>query len=320
LRGDPAAVPVYSSDAFGAVVEEIRLAAESTATVLILGESGTGKERLARLLHAESERARGPFVGVHVAALAPGLLESELFGHERGAFTGASARRAGVFEQANGGTLLLDEIGEIDARTQIRLLRVLQERALVRVGGTSPVTVDARLVCATNRDLEADVVAGRFRADLFYRLDVVRINVPPLRERRADIPILLAHFVDRFTARYGRPAPEIPALVATALLRYDWPGNVRELENVVERLVVMTRGAVDLADLPARITGPLPPPRLGLPQGDVDLPAFMDAIERELVIRALERSSGNRSQAARSLGITREGLRYKIQKFGLDDV
>ena len=317
-RGDLAAEPLYRSVAFGAVVDQARRAAQSTATVLILGESGTGKERLARLVHARSNRARGPFVASHVAALAEGVLESELFGHERGAFTGASGRRAGVFEQAGSGTLFLDEIGEIDARTQVRLLRVLQERSVVRVGGSAQVPIDARLVCATNRDLEADVAEGRFRADLFYRIDVVRLLVPPLRDRREDIPILAAHFLDRFAARYGRAAPEVGADVAAALLRYDWPGNVRELENVVERLVVMTRGTVDVADLPARVVSSSREQVGSLPEGEVDLPRFMDEIERELVERALTRAHGNRSQAARTLGITREGLRYKLQKFGLD--
>ena len=316
LRGE--LEPVYRSAAFGSVVQRINRAAESTATVLIVGESGTGKERLARMVHEGSARSEGPFVPIHLAALAEGVLESELFGHERGAFTGAVSRRQGCFEAAHGGTLFLDEIGEIDPRTSVRLLRVLQERTLVRVGGNQPITVDTRLVCATNKDLEAEVKAGRFRADLFYRLDVVRVAVPPLRERAEDIPALIAHFVDRFSSRYGRPPPEIPAEVATALQRHDWPGNVRELENVIERLVVMTRGAVQLADLPARLASR--PATIGaLPEGDVDLPALLDEIERELVQRALRRAGGNRSQAARSLGITREGLRYKLQKFGLDD-
>jgi len=309
---------VFRSAAMRAVLDAAERAASSDATVLVLGESGTGKERIAHLIHESSLRAAGPFVATHLAALAEGLLESELFGHERGAFTGALARHTGRFEEADAGTLFLDEIAEIDARTQVKLLRVLQERVVVRVGGASEVKVNTRLVAATHRDLDADVAAGRFRADLLYRLDVIRIVVPPLRARREDIAALLAHFLDRSASRYGRAVPELPAEVAQALLSYSWPGNVRELENVAERLVVMGQSQIRLEDIPLRIAAaPAAPPSL-LPEGDLDLPAFLESLERELLRRALERAPGNKAQAARSLGLSREALRYKLQKYGLD--
>ncbi|MEQ1506102.1 MAG: sigma-54 dependent transcriptional regulator [Myxococcota bacterium] len=318
LRGhaDP---PVFRSAAMWTVVEAVRRAASSDATVLLLGESGTGKERLARMVHEASPRHGGPFVAGHLAALAEGVIESELFGHERGAFSGAIGRRSGLFEQAHRGTLFLDEVGEVDPRTQVRLLRVLQERVLVRVGGNANVAVDMRLVCATHRDLDALVRDGAFREDLLYRLDVVRIRVPPLRERREDIPVLVAHFADTFARRYGRAVPEFSSEVAGALVAWSWPGNVRELENVVERLVVMGPQQVELRDLPGRIASPdASEPIAALPAGHVDLPALVDDFERELVANAMRRAGGNKAQAARTLGITREGLRYKLQKLGLD--
>ncbi|MEY2931403.1 MAG: Transcriptional regulatory protein ZraR [Pseudomonadota bacterium] len=309
---------VFRSPAMRGVLDQVQRAASSDATVLVLGESGTGKERIARLIHESSERAAGPYVATHLAALAEGLLESELFGHERGAFTGALGRHTGRFEDAEGGTLFLDEIAEIDGRTQVKLLRVLQERLIVRVGGASEVKVNTRLVAATHRNLDQEVAAGRFRTDLLYRLDVVRIVVPPLRERNDDIAVLLAHFLDRFASKYGRAVPELPADVGQALLAYRWPGNVRELENVAERLVVMGGPRIRLEDVPLRIAlGPTEPPSL-LPAGDLNLTAFLENLERELLRRALERAPGNKAQAARSLGLSREALRYKLQKYGFD--
>jgi DNA-binding NtrC family response regulator len=309
---------VFRSAAMRQVLDAAQRAASSDATVLVLGESGTGKERIARSIHESSPRAAGPFVATHLAALAEGLLESELFGHERGAFTGATGRHSGRFEEAEAGSLFLDEIAEIDARTQVKLLRVLQERVIVRVGGASEVKVNARLIAATHRDLDADVAAGRFRADLLYRLDVIRIVVPPLRARRDDIAVLLAHFLDRFASKYGRAVPELPADVAQALLAYGWPGNVRELENVAERLVVMGGSQIRLEDVPMRIALAPAEPATLLPAGDLDLPAFLESLERELLRRALERAPGNKAQAARSLGLSREALRYKLQKYGFD--
>lgn len=316
LRGDTSEI-VHRSEAMRTVLAQAQRAAASDATVLVLGETGTGKERIARLVHDASPRARGPFVAAHIGALAEGVAESELFGHERGAFTGAAARHAGLFEQARRGTLFLDELGEIDARTQVRLLRVLQERVLVRVGGTEPVQVDTRVVAATHRDLKAEVEAGRFRADLFYRLDVVTLRIPPLRERRADIPALLAHFLDIFATRYHSPVPVVAPEVAEALSVYGWPGNVRELENVAQRLVVMGGDALGKDDLPARM-GRTDVRTGWLPDGDVDLTAFLDELEREILRRALDRAGGNKALAARGLGVSREGLRYKLQKHGLD--
>ena len=309
---------VFRSQVMRAVLDAAERAADSDATVLVLGETGTGKERIARWIHESSRRKQGPFVATHLASLAEGLLESELFGHERGAFTGATARRAGRFEDAHGGTLFLDEVAEIDQRTQVKLLRVLQERVLVRVGGSSEVAVNTRVVAATHRDLDADVLDGRFRTDLLYRLDVVRIMVPPLRERREDIPVLLAHALDRFATRYERPIPDLPPEVGAALLMYDWPGNVRELENIAERLVVMGGAQIRLEDVPLRIVRARASPPSFLPDGDLDLTAFLESLERELLQRALDRAPGNKAQAARSLGLSRAALRYKLQKYGLD--
>jgi DNA-binding NtrC family response regulator len=306
---------VFRSDEMRDVLDQTQRAADSDATVLVLGESGTGKERVARKIHDLSARSKGPFVAAHVAALAEGVLESELFGHEKGAFSGALARHAGRFEQATAGTLFLDEIAEIDPRTQVKLLRVLQERVLVRVGGSQDVPIDTRLVAATHRDLEEEVDAKRFRADLFYRLDVVRIRIPPLRERRDDIPVLLAHFLDRFASRYGRPVPIVSPNVAESLLAYDWPGNVRELENVAERLVVMGATADELPRRMGRRTTTEP---ATIPPGDVDMPKFLAALEEAMLKKALERAKGNKAQAARSLSLTREGLRYKLSKYGLE--
>ncbi|MEQ1505020.1 MAG: sigma-54 dependent transcriptional regulator [Myxococcota bacterium] len=316
LRSGATPSLVYRSAALRSVLDQATRAAASDATVLVLGESGTGKERIARAIHDLSPRRGGPFVAAQIAALAEGVLESELFGHEKGAFTGATHRHPGRFELAQAGTLFLDEIAEIDARAQVKLLRVLQERVVVRVGGTVEVPVDVRLVAATHRDLREDVDQGRFRADLYYRLDVVTLRIPPLRDRRDDIPVLLAHFLERSANRYGRPVPELTPRVAEALLTYPWPGNVRELENVAERLVVM--GASE-DDLPFRMVHGRPTGGRAdlVPPGDVDLSSFLDALEREIVARALERAGGNKAQAARSLSLSREVLRYKLAKHGL---
>ncbi|MEQ1504513.1 MAG: sigma-54 dependent transcriptional regulator [Myxococcota bacterium] len=307
---------VWRSARMAEVLDRVRRAADSDATVVLLGESGTGKERLARRVHDGSPRASRPFVPVHLAALAEGVLESELFGHEKGAFTGATARHPGRFEQAHGGTLFLDEVAEIDLRVQVKLLRVLQERTVERVGGRTSVPIDVRLVAATHKDLEREVTDGRFREDLFYRLDVVRIVVPPLRERREDIPVLLGAFLERFAVRYGRPVPDVGPDLLQALLAWDWPGNVRELENAAERLVVLGRGTVTLDDIPARIARR--PATAEVPPGDLDLTAYLEDLEQTLLRRALTRSGGNKAQAARSLGLSREALRYKLQKYGID--
>jgi len=313
LRAEAHPELVFRSAAMRDLLDRATMAARSDATVLLVGETGTGKERLARVIHEASSRARGPLVATHLAALAEGVLESELFGHERGAFTGASARHAGRFEAAHRGTLFLDEIAEIDARTQIKLLRVLQERVVTRVGGSEDIHVDVRLIAATHRDLEAEVAAGRFRADLYYRINVVRLRVPPLRERPEDIPVLLGHFLRRFAARHGRPTPELPAEISAAILCYTWPGNVRELENLAERLVVLGPSALRLDELSSAPAASAP-----APTGDVDLTATLERLERQLIEAALRRHPDNKAAAARSLGLTREGLRYKLQKYDID--
>jgi len=292
------------------VFELARVAARSNSTILILGESGTGKEVIARTLHAESSRAEGPFVAVSCAALTETLLESELFGHEKGSFTGATARRKGKFELARGGTLFLDEVGDISAKLQLDLLRVLEERKLHRVGGEEPIDIDVRVIAATNRDLKKAVADGSFREDLFYRLNVIPVTLPPLRERREDIPLLVEHFLDRLEAELKRRVRMSPEAMA-ALLVHDWPGNVRELRNVLERGAVVAQGeVVGLADLGLPAPPGEAPPRPGVPASLVD-------VERRHVAEVLAYSGGNVSQAARVLGIDRVTLYNKMKKYQL---
>jgi DNA-binding NtrC family response regulator len=281
-------------------------------TVLIRGESGTGKEVMARAIHYGSGRARGPFVAVNVAALPETLLESELFGHERGAFTGADRERRGRFEQANGGTLLLDEIGDLPKSTQVKLLRVLQERRIERLGSNRPIEIDVRILAATNRDLPAMIKAGQFREDLFYRLNVVCVELPPLRERREDIPALVEQFVARATTageprRFSREAMD-------ALVKYRYPGNVRELENIVQRALALARGAViGTSDLPPHVrSGAVEEPVGG------SLVEQVERLERRLISGALAESAGVQTRAAKLLGISERHLRYKLHKYGLD--
>jgi Nif-specific regulatory protein len=292
-------------------------AAAADARVLVTGESGTGKELVARLLHEQGPRAAGPWVALNCAAIAPTLLESELFGHEKGAFTGAARQHRGCFELADGGTLFLDEIGEIDPATQVRLLRVLQEGAFFRVGGEKPLQVDVRVVAATNRDLEARVAAGQFREDLFYRLNVVHLRIPPLRERPEDVPELLEHFVGSQARELGRPVPALDAAARELLERYRWPGNVRELQNVVERLLVLLDGdTVRVADLPPEITlSGAEAPRPGRAQ---TLREVLAETERELVVRALRETRGRKARACRLLGISRPTLDKKIRDYDIE--
>ncbi|HOX13551.1 MAG TPA: sigma-54 dependent transcriptional regulator [Spirochaetales bacterium] len=295
-----------SGPAVRKLLARIEAVAASEATVLIRGENGTGKELAARAIHSRSPRRNGPFVPVHCAALNPNLLESELFGHEAGAFTGALRRKEGYLEAARGGTLFLDEVSEIGPETQVKLLRVLQERAYSRVGGTDLVRADFRLLAATNRNLEALVAAGTFRSDLYYRLDVVPLSVPPLRERREDIPELVEHFAGRVAAAEGLDRPGTTEDFLAALKGYLWPGNVRELENLVERLVVLYRPKV----LEARLLEEEAPDRFG--------PMDPDARERTEILDALRRSGGNKSAAARSLGISRRALYYRMSRLGIE--
>ena len=290
--------------------------APSNATVLIRGESGTGKELIARAIHFNSPRAGGPLVNLNCAALPEQLLESELFGHEKGAFTGAVAQRKGRFEQADGGSIFLDEIGDLSPTLQVKLLRVLQERQFERVGGNRTLTVDVRVLAATHRDLERAMREGTFRDDLYYRLNVVTIQIPPLRERREDISLLLDHFLRKFAAKNRRDVTGLTAAARDALLKYDYPGNVRELENIVERAILLCRGRViDLEDLPATVRPGQRSAGEPLPK---DLPGVLADIERQAIESALERSGGIQTQAAETLGISERVLRYKMKKYGLE--
>jgi two-component system, NtrC family, response regulator len=305
---------IGSSEELQAVFDVVKRAAPTRATVLILGESGTGKELVAQAIHEESPRKDRPFIKVNCAALTETLLESELFGHERGSFTGAVARKEGRFELADGGTLFLDEIGEIAPSIQIKLLRVLQQREFERVGGTQTIKVDVRLVAATNRDLQAEVKAGRFREDLFYRLNVIAVTLPPLRSRKGDIPALVSHFVEKYAGSYGKPIDGLAPGMLNALLTYDWPGNVRELENVIERAVVLVQGnSLTADDLPAVLRGPRPQQRSA---GSLIPGATFHEIEREAILRTLEMVDGSTVRAAEVLGISVRKIQYRLKEYG----
>jgi len=296
-------------------------AAPSQASVLILGESGTGKELVARAVHAASPRRGGPFVAVNCAALSESLMETELFGHEKGAFTGAARQHAGRFEQADGGTLFIDEVGEIPAAAQVKLLRVLQERTFERVGGSDPIQVDVRLVAATNRDLRQMTRDGSFREDLYYRLNVVSVSLPPLRHRRRDIPALIDHFLAHYSEVNGKAVEGLSREAADVLMRYSYPGNVRELQNVVERAVVMARDPlISRRDLPPEVVDGEQVGAAATAPAEADdrgLPDQVEALERQAIARALDRAEGVQSRAAELLGITERNLRYKLKKYGL---
>jgi DNA-binding NtrC family response regulator len=295
------------------VIDLARRVAQVDSTVLITGESGVGKERIARLIHEESARAAGPFVAINCGAVPETLLESELFGHARGAFTGATQDRPGLFEAANAGTLLLDEIGEVPPAMQVKLLRVLQEREVRRVGENRGRAIKVRLLAATNRDLTEEIHAARFRQDLYYRLRVVEIRVPPLRERRDDILPLARTFLETTAARTGRKASGFTPAAAQQLLRYGWPGNVRELENAVERATVLaTRSRIDVDDLPQEV---------GLAVPDAFVPGAaktLAAVERDYITAVLRATGGNRSKAAAMLGIGPATLYRKLKAYDLD--
>ena len=320
---------IGSSAAMTAVLDSIRQVAATKATVLVTGESGTGKELVAQAIHKLSPRASKPFRPVHCAALSENLLESELFGHEKGAFTGANERVAGRFEMADGGTLFLDEIGEISLSVQVKLLRVLETRQFERVGGSETLTVDVRVVAATNRDLRAMVEQGTFREDLFYRLNVVNIRIPPLRERREDIPEILDFYLKKSAADNGKDVADISPEALGVLMAYDWPGNVRELRNCVERMVVFARGAtLTMTDVPADIRSAvgeqfeakaMPPKTTGAAPAEPQMSIGLNVKENEksLIIKALEECGGNRSQAALKLNISRRTLYRKLHEYGL---
>ena len=293
--------------------------ARHPSTVLVTGESGTGKELIARHIHDASPRASRPFVAVNCAAIPEALLESELFGHAKGAFTGAISERQGLFEEAHEGTLFLDELGDLPVPLQVKLLRALQEGEVRRVGDNASRSVDVRLVAATARDLESDVAEGKFRADLYYRVNVVRIHLPALRERAEDIPELVRHFVDRFNRRLGLRVTGLSAAAMRALVEYPWPGNVRELENVIERAMVLTDGPqVDVEQLPtlaapaARADGAVSPL-------DLSVKRRTEELERALIAEALERTHGNRTRAAKLLDLSHRALLYKIRDYGLGE-
>ncbi|MBW7997802.1 MAG: sigma-54-dependent Fis family transcriptional regulator [Candidatus Glassbacteria bacterium] len=317
---------IGESEAIAGVFDTISRVAPTDASVLITGESGTGKELVARELHRRSPRAEKAFVKVSCAALAVGVLESELFGHEKGAFTGSTGRRRGRFELADCGTLFLDEIGEISPAVQVKLLRVLQEKKFERVGGEDTLEVDVRVVSATSRDLKAEVEKGNFREDLFYRLHVVPVHMPPLRERAGDIPLLAAHLAGQICRRMNRPPLKLEKEAMEKLQNYRWPGNVRELENVLERSIVLGRGeSIGAADIPP--LGDTPDSSaesssaantVKLPPGGVDLVGVLEGTERRLIEQALERAAGNKSEAARLLKIKNSVLYYKLEKYGFD--
>jgi two-component system response regulator AtoC len=283
-----------------------------------MGESGTGKELVARAIHNSSARAKGPFVAVNCGAIPETLLESELYGHKRGAFTDAHADKPGLFSEADGGTLLLDEIGELPMSLQVKLLRTLQEGTIRRLGDTKDEKVDVRVIAATLRDLEEDAKNGRFREDLYYRLNVLPIRIPPLRERREDIPLLVTHFVERVNVRLGTKIEGATPEAEKMLLAYEWPGNVRELENVVERASVLTEGTwITSADLPDRIQQTQDIIHATLASGELSVKKTVRIIEEELIRRALVKTQGNRTRAAEVLEISHRALLYKIKQYGI---
>ncbi|BBO73941.1 acetoacetate metabolism regulatory protein AtoC [Desulfosarcina widdelii] len=321
LRADPDTPNIIGkSAAMRALLEMLAMTAPSEATVLVNGESGTGKELIARSLHVNSPRKDQPLVIVNCAAITETLLESELFGHEKGAFTGADRRREGKFMQADRGTIFLDEIAETTPTMQAKLLRVLQQKEIQRVGGEAVIPVDVRIVAATNRDLEVEVAEGRFREDLFYRLNVMPLNVPPLRERLDDIPLLADYFLKRYAEKNRKPVKGFTPLSMDMLLKYDWPGNVRELENAVERAVILLTGDhITEKQLPLNIVRKYPElDRSGASASPPpDGTRSLEEIEREAITATLQATDGNKSEAARRLGITRKTLHNKLKSYGI---
>jgi two-component system response regulator HydG len=299
------------------VFENLSLVAPSDATILIYGESGTGKELVANAIHQNSPRAQKPFIKVSCAALPETLLESELFGHERGAFTGALARKAGRFQLADGGTLFLDEVNVMSSTTQVKLLRVLQEREFEPLGSTKTIHVDIRLIAATNKELEAEVKEGKFREDLFYRLNVVPIHLPPLRERKEDIPLLAEHFLKLYQEKNKKSMKGFLPKTIDTLMRYDWQGNIRELENVIERAVLLCRSEyITPKDLPPPLQGEGvgEQPIISIPPG-----MTLEQVEKEAIMQTLEETGGNRTQTAQILGISRKTLQNKLKEYGLEE-
>ncbi len=325
----PRGAIVGSSAAIKEIFDLIRRVAPTDTTVLIQGESGTGKEQVARALHFGSPRAGNVFIPVNCAGFTETLLESELFGHVRGAFTGAAGDKKGLFEVADGGTLFLDEVGEMSLPMQVKLLRVLEERACKPVGDTQTIPIDVRFVAATNRNLEDEVKAGRFREDLYYRLNVISLTLPPLRERKDDIPLLAGHFLRKYADKLRKEIVGFSAPAMEAMMGYDWPGNIRELENAVQRAVALAepreaadgRGGfeVQVDDLVARIRDSTSEPRaIHIPEGGVQLEALLEDVERSYIVRALQMSNWQLTAAARLLGMTFRSMRYKVKKLEID--
>ena len=309
---------IARSAAMDQIFKLIAKVAEVRSTVLITGESGTGKELVARAIHDASARRSHDFLAVNCGAIPETLLESELFGHRRGAFTDAHADKTGLFEEASGGTLLLDEIGELPLNLQVKLLRTLQENAIRRLGDTRDTPVDVRLIAATNRDLSAQVEAGGFREDLFYRLNVLPIHLPPLRERKDDIGLLVEHFIERVNARLGTSVASVTPEAERLLVAYDWPGNVRELENAVERAMVLAEGnAITADDLPEKIVEARDVVKTTLQSGELSIKKTVRTIEEELIRRALAKTGGNRTAASKLLEISHRALLYKIKNYGI---
>jgi two-component system response regulator PilR (NtrC family) len=314
---------VGQSDAMQKVFDIVRKVADSKSNVLICGESGTGKELVARAIHYNSSRNPMPFVAVNCSAVPETLLESELFGHMKGSFTGAISNKAGLFEVANGGTIFLDEIGDTTPTIQVKLLRVIQEREFRRVGGNQDVKVDVRIVAATNKDLEKAVADGSFREDLYYRLDVIPIRLPPLRMRSGDIPLLVNHFLERFSKESGKPQPVLSSEAMHVLLGHEWRGNVRELENLIERVVAFsTGGTVTDADVQGWLhRSVVPQPQQGAPleltDDGVDLEGLVNGIEKDLLLKALERSKWVKKKAARLLRLNTRSFRYRLEKYAI---
>ena len=309
---------IAQSDAMRSVLSLAARVAQSSATVLIRGESGTGKELVAQAIHVAGERKEKPFVAVNCAALNENLLESELFGHEKGSFTGADRQRRGRFEMAHGGTIFLDEIGEITPATQVKLLRVLQEHQFERVGGSEPVNIDVRVLAATNKNLEDAIKKGTFREDLFYRLNVLTIDVPPLRRRRDDIPPLLDHYLHRFAGESNRKKLTFSKEAWEKLLRYDYPGNVRELGNIVQRAVIISRGDhVLMDDLPHVVRDFAGESALAQASPNLSFTEQVERLEKELIFEALRLSGSNQSKAAKQLGLSERNLRYRLKKWGV---
>jgi len=318
---------IGSSEPMQQVYDQIDKAARATSTVLITGESGTGKEMVARAIHLNSSRAGEAFVTVNCAAIPPDLIESELFGHEEGAFTGARKRKKGLLEVADEGTAFLDEIGEMPLKMQAKMLRVLETQKLRRVGGTRDVEIDVRFMAASNRDLKRAIDEGLFREDLYYRLSVMPIHLPPLRERMEDLELFVAAFLDEFNQAMGRSVGRVNPETYRVMRQYDWPGNIRELRNVIERAMLLCEGdEIQPAHLPAELGGAdlsyaaaeTPGPEEELPSDGLDLKGVVTELERHYIEKAMERTSGNQTEAAKLLSISRDQLRYRLEKYDLD--